>query len=99
MIYTHFVPRVILRLYLAVFSTRERPLRPLETFLQYLASEEEANTDTLPDAIFYIYFQSYPLIFTDIYHFNAGLTGLTFLPIGVGAGAYLSCLYIYFYLS
>ncbi|CAI6336493.1 unnamed protein product [Periconia digitata] len=45
-------------------------------------------------AIFYIYFQSYPLIFTGIYHFNAGLTGLTFLPIGVGAiisaGLYLS---------
>ncbi|KAF1950052.1 MFS general substrate transporter [Byssothecium circinans] len=36
-------------------------------------------------AIFYIYFQSYPLIFRDIYHFNAGLTGLTFLPIGIGA--------------
>ncbi|PVH97101.1 MFS general substrate transporter [Periconia macrospinosa] len=45
-------------------------------------------------AIFYIYFQSYPLIFTNIYHFNAGQTGLTFLPIGVGAiisaGLYLS---------
>ncbi|KAL5446869.1 hypothetical protein PMIN05_002332 [Paraphaeosphaeria minitans] len=40
---------------------------------------------TLPDAIFYIYFQSFPLIFVDIYHFNAGLEGLTFLPIGVGA--------------
>ncbi|KAK3209496.1 hypothetical protein GRF29_69g1986763 [Pseudopithomyces chartarum] len=36
-------------------------------------------------AIFYIYFQSFPLIFIDIYHFNAGEEGLTFLPIGVGA--------------
>ncbi|KAL1598926.1 hypothetical protein SLS60_008071 [Paraconiothyrium brasiliense] len=37
------------------------------------------------NAIFYIYFQSFPLIFIDIYHFNAGEEGLTFLPIGVGA--------------
>ncbi|KAF1939909.1 MFS general substrate transporter [Clathrospora elynae] len=36
-------------------------------------------------AIFYIFLQSYPIIFTGIYHFNAGETGLTFLPIGVGA--------------
>ncbi|KAF2204912.1 MFS general substrate transporter [Delitschia confertaspora ATCC 74209] len=36
-------------------------------------------------AIFYIFFQSYPIIFTGIYGFNAGLEGLTFLPIGIGA--------------
>ncbi|KAL7777692.1 hypothetical protein CFE70_004361 [Pyrenophora teres f. teres 0-1] len=46
------------------------------------------------DAIFYIFLQSYPIIFQGIYHFNAGETGLTFLPIGVGAvisaGIYLS---------
>ncbi|KAH9870166.1 hypothetical protein J1614_007089 [Plenodomus biglobosus] len=36
-------------------------------------------------AIFYIYLQSYPIIFTGIYHFNPGEVGLTFLPIGVGA--------------
>ncbi|KAH7128336.1 major facilitator superfamily domain-containing protein [Dendryphion nanum] len=36
-------------------------------------------------AIFYIFFQSYPIIFTGIYKFNAGEQGLAFLPIGVGA--------------
>ncbi|KAF9695617.1 hypothetical protein EKO04_006440 [Ascochyta lentis] len=36
-------------------------------------------------AIFYIYLQSYPIIFTGIYGFNAGEQGLAFLPIGVGA--------------
>ncbi|KAF3039344.1 hypothetical protein E8E12_004643 [Didymella heteroderae] len=36
-------------------------------------------------AIFYIYLQSYPIIFTGIYGFNPGEQGLTFLPIGVGA--------------
>ncbi|KAL1800919.1 hypothetical protein ACET3X_001261 [Alternaria dauci] len=45
-------------------------------------------------AIFYIFLQSYPIIFQGIYHFNAGETGIAFLPIGVGAvisaGIYLS---------
>jgi ABC-type Co2+ transport system permease subunit len=40
---------------------------------------------TIQDAIFYIYLQSYPIIFTGIYGFNRGETGLTFLPIAVGA--------------
>ena len=37
------------------------------------------------DAIFYIYLQSYPIIFTGIYGFTPGEQGLTFLPIGIGA--------------
>ncbi|KAF2010969.1 MFS general substrate transporter [Aaosphaeria arxii CBS 175.79] len=45
-------------------------------------------------AIFYIFFQSYPIIFQGIYGFSAGESGLTFLPIGVGAvlaaGIYLA---------
>lgn len=36
-------------------------------------------------AIFYMFFQAYPLIFTDIYGFNAGEEGLAFLAIGVGS--------------
>ncbi|KAF1998359.1 MFS general substrate transporter [Amniculicola lignicola CBS 123094] len=36
-------------------------------------------------AIFYIFFQSYPITFVDIYGMTAGQEGLTFLPIGVGA--------------
>ncbi|KAH0000850.1 MFS general substrate transporter, partial [Aureobasidium melanogenum] len=45
-------------------------------------------------AIFYMYFQAYPTIFSGIYHFNSGEVGLTFLPIGVGA--LLACgLYLY----
>ncbi|PPJ49734.1 hypothetical protein CBER1_02860 [Cercospora berteroae] len=36
-------------------------------------------------AIFYMFFQAYPIIFGGIYAFNAGETGLTFIPIGVGA--------------
>ncbi|KAG9629286.1 MFS general substrate transporter, partial [Aureobasidium melanogenum] len=45
-------------------------------------------------AIFYMYFQAYPTIFSGVYHFNSGEVGLTFLPIGVGA--LLACgLYLY----
>lgn len=40
---------------------------------------------TTPDAIFYIYLQSFPIIFTGIYNFSPGEQGLAFLPIGVGA--------------
>ncbi|KAK3678751.1 hypothetical protein LTR78_001204 [Recurvomyces mirabilis] len=44
--------------------------------------------------IFYIFFQAYPVVFGGVYGFNAGETGLTFLPIGVGSviatGVYLA---------
>lgn len=44
-------------------------------------------------AIFYMFFQAFPIVFQGTYGFNAGEEGLTFLPIGVGAivacGVYL----------
>ncbi|KAL8730219.1 MAG: hypothetical protein Q9166_004196 [cf. Caloplaca sp. 2 TL-2023] len=36
-------------------------------------------------AIFYLFFEAYPLIFQGIYNFNPGTDGLPFLAIGVGA--------------
>lgn len=36
-------------------------------------------------AIFYLFFEAYPLIFQGIYHMNTGVAGLAFLPILVGA--------------
>ncbi|KAJ5179265.1 hypothetical protein N7492_002475 [Penicillium capsulatum] len=36
-------------------------------------------------AIFYLYFEAYPIIFQGIYGMSAGVSGLMFLPIGVGA--------------
>ena len=50
---------------------------------------------TLAYAIFYLYFEAYPVIFQgpdSIYHFSAGITGLTFLPIAVGS---VSCTFIF----
>ncbi|KAJ3872764.1 major facilitator superfamily domain-containing protein [Lentinula edodes] len=36
-------------------------------------------------AIFYLWFEAFPLVFTDIYHFNLGLSGLPFLGFLVSA--------------
>ena len=36
-------------------------------------------------AIFYLFFEAFPLIFEGIYHMNTGVAGLAFLPILVGA--------------
>lgn len=36
-------------------------------------------------AVFYLFFEAYPLIFQGIYGFNTGTAGLPFLAIGVGA--------------
>ncbi len=49
-------------------------------------------------AIFYLYFEAYPIIFqgtNSIYHFNAGETGLAFLPIGIGA-IICSIIFVYY---
>lgn len=36
-------------------------------------------------AIFYLFFEAYPIIFEGLYHMNTGVAGLAFLPIMVGA--------------
>lgn len=36
-------------------------------------------------AIFYLYFEAYPLVFQGLYRFNSGTAGLPFLAIGVGS--------------
>ena len=37
--------------------------------------------------MFYLWFESFPLVFVDIYHFKGGIAGLPFLGIVVGAVA------------
>ncbi|KAK2827825.1 hypothetical protein FQN49_007306 [Arthroderma sp. PD_2] len=44
-------------------------------------------------AIFFMYFQTYPLIFQRMYHMNPGVAGLMYLPIGVGVAAALALFY------
>ncbi|TKX22964.1 MFS transporter-like protein 85 [Elsinoe australis] len=36
-------------------------------------------------AIFYMFFQAFPIIYPQTYHFSQGETGLAFLPVGVGS--------------
>ena len=36
-------------------------------------------------AIFYLFFEAYPIIFEGLYHMNTGVAGLAFLPIVIGA--------------
>ncbi|KAJ5188024.1 Major facilitator superfamily domain general substrate transporter [Penicillium cf. griseofulvum] len=36
-------------------------------------------------AIFYLYFEAYPIIFQGVYKMSPGVSGLMFLPIGIGA--------------
>jgi DHA1 family multidrug resistance protein-like MFS transporter len=37
--------------------------------------------------VFYLFFESFPLVFGDIYHFNAGQQGLAFMGYFVTGGA------------
>lgn len=50
---------------------------------------------SLAYAIFYLFFEAYPVIFEGIYHMNTGVAGLAFLPILVGAvialGIFIYC--------
>ena len=39
---------------------------------------------SLAYAIFYLFFEAYPIIFQGTYHMNAGVSGLAFLPILIG---------------
>lgn len=48
-------------------------------------------------AIFYLWFEAFPLVFTDIYHFRGGIAGLPF--IGIVIGALLSFLFYAFYVQ
>ncbi|KIM73724.1 hypothetical protein PILCRDRAFT_802185 [Piloderma croceum F 1598] len=52
-------------------------------------------------AVFYLWFEAFPLVFTDIYHFNLGESGLPFLGFIIsGAIAYTAyCLYQKYYIT
>ncbi|PBP27481.1 major facilitator superfamily transporter [Diplocarpon rosae] len=62
--------------------TLTRPLRMLFFELLVLAT---CLYVSLAYAIFYMYFQAYPIVFQGIYGQSLGVSGLMFLPIGGGA--------------
>lgn len=60
-------------------------MRPLNMFLFEAIVLFSCLYLSLAYAIFYLFFEAYPLIFQGIYKMNAGETGLAFLPILIGA--------------
>ena len=59
-----------------------RPLRML--FLEPIVLSTSLYL-SLAYAIFYINFEAYPIVFQDLYGLSPGVSGLMFLPIGVGS--------------
>jgi hypothetical protein len=48
------------------------------------------NTSLNKDAIFYLWFEAFPIVFNGIYHFNEGVSGLPFLGFLVSGGITVS---------
>ncbi|KAJ5407443.1 hypothetical protein N7465_008727 [Penicillium sp. CMV-2018d] len=65
-----------------ILITISRPFRMI--IHEYIVSLSSLYL-ALAYAIFYLYFEAYPIIFQDIYKMSPGVSGLMFLPIGIGA--------------
>ncbi|KAK2598013.1 hypothetical protein QQS21_005850 [Conoideocrella luteorostrata] len=68
-----------------------RPIRMLASELIVTASSAYL---ALVYAIFYMSFLAFPIIFRGLYQLSPGVTGLTYLPVGVGGGLSL-CVFWY----
>ena len=62
-------------------------MRPLHMIVREAIVLFSCTYLSLAYAIFYLFFEAYPIIFQGVYKFNAGVTGLAFLPMLVGAVA------------
>ncbi|KAI1403516.1 major facilitator superfamily transporter [Hypoxylon fuscum] len=59
--------------------------RPIRMILTELIVTATCLYLSLVYAIFYMSFQAFPIIFQNVYHLSPGVTGLCYLPIGIGA--------------
>ena len=59
--------------------------RPLRMVITELIVAATCLYLALIYAIFYMSFQAFPIIFQDVYNLSPGVTGLCFLPVGLGA--------------
>ncbi|KAI1411254.1 major facilitator superfamily transporter [Hypoxylon sp. FL1857] len=59
--------------------------RPIRMILTELIVTATCLYLSLVYAIFYMSFQAFPIIFQDVYGLSPGITGLCYLPIGIGA--------------
>jgi len=59
--------------------------RPLRMIFGELIVAATCLYLSLAYAIFYMFFEAYPIIFQGIYGMSTGISGLAFLPVGIGA--------------
>ena len=59
--------------------------RPIRMFLFEALVLVTCTYLALIFGILYLYFEAYPIIFQGIYHMDAGISALAFIPIGIGA--------------
>ncbi|KAH8678236.1 major facilitator superfamily domain-containing protein [Xylariales sp. PMI_506] len=69
--------------------------RPIRMLISELIVTSTCLYLSLLYAIFYMSFQAFPLIFQDLYGLSPGVTGLCFLPIGIGCLLSLPIFYAY----
>ncbi|KAF7522023.1 hypothetical protein G7054_g12274 [Neopestalotiopsis clavispora] len=69
--------------------------RPIRMLISELIVTSTCMYLALVYAIFYMSFQAFPIIFEQLYGLTPGVTGLCFLPIGVGALMTLPVFYLY----
>jgi MFS transporter, DHA1 family, multidrug resistance protein len=75
----------------------ENLYRPMQMMFLDPAVGFTALYTALIYAIFYSFFESFPLVYGDMYHFNLGQQGLTFLSISVGVFIAISAYWTYLY--
>lgn len=69
--------------------------RPIRMLISELIVTSSCMYLALCYAIFYMSFQAFPIIFQQLYGLSPGVTGLCFLPIGIGALISLPIFYAY----
>lgn len=69
--------------------------RPIRMILTELIVTATCLYLSLVYAIFYMSFQAFPIIFQDVYGLSPGVTGLCYLPIGIGAVLALPIFFTY----
>lgn len=75
----------------------EALVRPLQLIVMDPAIGFTAGYVALSYAIYYSFFEAFPLVYIEKYHFNLGEMGLAFTAIIVGAVLSIVCYYAYLY--
>lgn len=75
----------------------EALVRPIQLIVMDPAIGFTAGYVALCYAIYYSFFEAFPLVYIDLYHFNIGEMGLTFISITVGVIISIVLYYAYIY--